>query len=122
MEEDDAFVPYLASLLEVSIVEDSVSTVALSEAGGKNSVLVFVGILKLFHALVLICSYVNFESFYFILLESAKQSDGTEENNTINVNGVAVSNPESSSKVNSTDVPCPHVDEQDEVQGKFICI
>jgi hypothetical protein len=36
MEEDDAFIPYLESLLEVSIVEDSASTVTFSEAGGKK--------------------------------------------------------------------------------------
>jgi hypothetical protein len=40
MDEKDAMIPYLASLLEVSIEEDSVSAVSFCENGGKNYVVV----------------------------------------------------------------------------------
>jgi hypothetical protein len=56
------------------------------------------------------------------LSESLKKCDGSGQNNTINENGVALSDPESPSKADSTELSCPRDGEQDEVEGKFICI
>jgi hypothetical protein len=79
---------------------------------------VFVDILK--HDSARLKNNVNFESFG--LSESLKKCDGSGQNNTINENGVALSDPESPSKADSTELSCHHDGEQDEVEGKFICI
>jgi hypothetical protein len=40
MEEEDSFVPNLAAMLEVSLVEDMSSTVTFSATGGKTYIVV----------------------------------------------------------------------------------
>jgi hypothetical protein len=42
MEEEDAFIPNLASMLEVSLVEDANSMVTLTTAEGKDFIVLYV--------------------------------------------------------------------------------